>query len=66
VRAKALFIPVSPLGRGLGVRGIETGDLEPGVDYLFRKKAEHYPRPFLRISRADIRGISKIVKDGLT
>lgn len=54
-KAKALYIPKSPQGASaVDASGHVTGDLddlEAGKDYIFVKKVDIWPRPFLRISR---------------
>jgi phage gpG-like protein len=76
VRAKALFIPLTPRaqksvrvasgpkitrrGSGRNKAGPVMFDLVPGVDFIFLKKVDIPPRPFLRVSRKNAEEIAEL------
>jgi len=76
VRAKALFIPLTTRAQksvrvGSGPKITRMGsrkakgtnvmfDLVPGVDFIFLKKADIPPRPFLRVSRKNAEEIAEL------
>jgi len=76
VRAKALFIPLTPraqksvrvksgpkvIRQGSGKKKGKTinFDLVPGVDFIFLKKVDIPPRPFLRVSRKNAEEIAEL------
>jgi phage gpG-like protein len=76
VRAKALFIPLTPRaqksvrvasgpkitrkGSGRNKKGPVMFDLVPGVDFIFLKKSDVPPRPFLRVSRKNAEEIAEL------
>lgn len=76
VRAKALFIPLTPRaqksvrvpsgpkmvrkGSKKGKTGPVMFDLVPGVDFIFLKKSDVPPRPFLRVSRRNAEEIAEL------
>lgn len=67
-RAKALYIPKSMEGmNAIGADGRITGDLddlEAGIDYIFVKKVDIWPRPFLRLSRKNREELAEIFARG--
>lgn len=76
VRAKALFIPLTTRAQKSvrvksGPKIVRQGtrkkkgklvnfDLVPGVDFIFLKKADIPPRPFLRVSRKNAEEIAEL------
>lgn len=76
VRAKALFIPLTPRAQKSirvpsGPKVFRKGsrkrkgsnvlfDLQPGVDFIFLKKVDIPPRPFLRVSRRNAEEIAEL------